>query len=754
MHTPSILRGTVASTLLLSLVIGQSTDSSPLASAAASSTVDPDGERATGILRGGVGVGRGSGIRHEAGTIVGFGSNYKARFDREGFEYTPALGSSAPRNQSLRLKLDAVVRDGSVLLESAATVDDAREHGGTVRYEHGAGIVERYDVRADGVKQSFVFASRPAGNGDLVVRMHVQTPLMARDGEDLETLVYRSAGYGGVALGGVVGIDALGRRAAGTMNLAGEVLELVLPAAFVDAANYPLVLDPLFTTFFSTTPGSSLVEFDPDAAFDETNDTYLLVWERVYSATDTDVMYRRMSRTGVLGPLSAVSTALTQEINPSVGNLNARDTFVIAWQQAVGSFWDISALSVLADGSGAGATLTFGGGGNQGGPSVGGDSTIGSDDVLVAYHDDNSSDVKVQLLDHILSTNAMQAVGQLSLGGGQFRNVSICKDGGPARRYLIAYQRNIPAAGVEFNVIDQQLNRLSITGIVGDARHPAVAGNGVDFILVHESPEVGNPNLMDIRGADIIAPASPASPPSTRSGTNRPINVDVNDQQRLPSVTMLGDEFVVAWNDDSGLPGYDFAAISVEPVTAQTTSSLQFFNVPGSIDNSSAIVAEQTACPVRAIGLFARDENGTTNVHGAFWRTAAAGTLTNYGTACAGSAGLPVHTASGDPNLDGTVTYQISNTPPITIAALFFGVTHQNVPLAAVGAPGCFSLLNLLSWNTVPVAGGSASSSLSIPCDTALVGFQVFAQWGFLDASVNALGLAFSDGIELEIGTF
>ncbi|MFK7738831.1 MAG: hypothetical protein AB8H80_00810 [Planctomycetota bacterium] len=746
-----LAHATVAATIALSSTVAQAP--APLSGLATPSPA-PSASQASERFHGSFSQGRGTGVQREGGAIYGLGSAYKARFDRSGMEFTPALGANAPHNLPLHVSLHTITRGSTPLYEDTTQVAP-QERQGVVRYDRGNGIVERYEVREDGVKQSFVFDSRPAGSGDLTVRLAVTSELFCdsldASADHSQHLNFTSGSFGGVSVRDTVGIDALGNRCAGSMRLIGSTLELSLPAAFVDSASYPLVLDPLFGPSFPVF-GVTQVDRNPDASFDVTSDSFLLVWTRIYSATDTDVMYCPMDRNGNLGNLGAVTFALTQEINPSVANINERDAFVIAWQQGIGTSFDIAVASILSSNLDQGPTLTFGGNGNQGQPTIGGDSNLLADDFIVAFHDDTNQNIGIRKVDHNLFTNGLQVVGSLSLGNGQFRSTAINKDGGAARHYLVASQRNTAPAGVEFYLIDFDLNILSTAGFLANATHPAVAGNGVDFLLVNEIPEIGNPNLLDIVGADIIVPPSPSMPPQSRSGFNRPINVDVNDQQRLPSVTMLDGEFVVTWNDESGVPGYDFVGRSVAVATAMPTSPLVVRFVPGSIDEPSAVVGEQAACSTKAICLFAQDGNNTTNVHGAFWRLAGAGTLTSYGGGCTGSVGLPLHAATGTAAIDEDITYTLNNVPSVTIAVLFLGFVQTNASLAPLGAPGCFGLLSPATSITRAINSGSTDATLSLPCDTALLGLDIYAQWAVIDGGANALNLIFSNGIAANIG--
>src|SRR5690606_38484761 len=180
--------------------------------------------------------------------VRGIGPDYRATFDREGIRFVPALGRRAPRTVHLRFVPQAVGRRDGSMQTIAAAAPEIRGHD--VVYRRGA-VTERYELVPRGIEQSFTFSALPEGRGDLVVRGLLTTELpLAEATPDL--LRFELPDVGGVIVRDVVGIDANGRRAIGHLRLgdapaaAGDMhrVELVLPAAFVDAAALPLVLDP------------------------------------------------------------------------------------------------------------------------------------------------------------------------------------------------------------------------------------------------------------------------------------------------------------------------------------------------------------------------------------------------------------------------------------------------------------------------------------------------------------------------------
>jgi hypothetical protein len=202
----------------------------------------------------------------DAGRLFGTGPHYDVRFLPAEVQFTPVLGKAAPRDLPLGYRLQAIGRGHAEILVPSAM---PQEDGGTVRYRHGP-VDSTYELRHDGVKQSFVFSALPAGDGDLIVRAEIASELqpgaIGADG-----VLFELPGIGGVHVGAVVGIDATGKEVLGTMRWRGGALEFVLPDAFVDAAALPLTLDPLLGPVTTLDAGND--DLVPDVAYDAGTDT-------------------------------------------------------------------------------------------------------------------------------------------------------------------------------------------------------------------------------------------------------------------------------------------------------------------------------------------------------------------------------------------------------------------------------------------------------------------------------------------------
>ena len=264
------------------------------------------------------------------GRIEAYGRAFKARFEPGRVEYLPALGATAQRDHPLSFALERVTRGGS-LVHEAEPVRPSRA-GDLVVYARGAELEERYSVSAEGVHQTFLFASLPAGSGDLVVRGIVVTDLAPRPTPG-GGLFFGDPELGGVRVGAVFGIDAEGRTAAGSLGVAGGALELVLPAAFVDTATFPVLLDPLLGTQ-TTLDDTSAIDSSPEIA--KGDQGYLVVWERSFSLTHQEVYGQRVdgfgNLEGGLVPISTGNGTLSRE--PAAGGVASESNYLVAFTYA------------------------------------------------------------------------------------------------------------------------------------------------------------------------------------------------------------------------------------------------------------------------------------------------------------------------------------------------------------------------------------------------------------------------------------
>ncbi|MEL6713991.1 MAG: hypothetical protein AAFP86_09465, partial [Planctomycetota bacterium] len=249
------------------------------------------------------------------------GATYKASFGAEGFTYRPFLGSDVPRSYPLELDLGSVTLDGAPL-----------ELGGRERSRAGRAVTldrgtarEVYHLSEESVEQTFVFDALP-GRGELVLELDVETDLAPRP--DGPGFAFECA-HGAVNYGGATAVDARGRTLALAQRLDGDVLRIVVPAAFVRSAALPLVVDPILSTFSVTNDVRRQTQVDVAYSGNATN--YQIVYAEADSGVDFDVLSVFYSASlDVLFPPESIDISATPWTSPSNAYSFNEDAFLCA----------------------------------------------------------------------------------------------------------------------------------------------------------------------------------------------------------------------------------------------------------------------------------------------------------------------------------------------------------------------------------------------------------------------------------------
>ncbi|MBL8755048.1 MAG: hypothetical protein JNK15_17220 [Planctomycetes bacterium] len=304
------------------------------------------------------------------------GERWKASFTADGFTFIPFLGSDAPGNHPLQLRLDAITTAGAALplvRSGSPTLGDAE-----VRLERGC-ATEVYLLSPAHVEQRFVFTT-PIGHGALQVHLRVETGLECTpDGVG----GFRFANErGGVHYGRALAFDARGAEIDVASHCADGELVLTVPADFVAAAHFPLTIDPVVSTF-GALPAQVAPLLLPDVAFlGSWGGWYGTVVEEVWSATDHDVVVVARDTDGNLGDSDYVDFTSTSWTRPKIASHRTASQFLCVAQRtgpanfgigarlvnfsALGGFPTLSSLAQIPV-----TTTIF-----EASPDVGGDASI------------------------------------------------------------------------------------------------------------------------------------------------------------------------------------------------------------------------------------------------------------------------------------------------------------------------------------------------------------------------------------------
>ena len=368
------------------------------------------------------------------------GADYKSLFDQDGMHFIPALGSGAPTNQEFSLRATEISRGGRPWQLQPGV---PKRVGEMVVYHH-RDSAERFGIRPDGIEHSYVLDRLPQGEGDLVIRHRIETPLTASNRGANRGVRFELEGIGGVEVGGVTGIDANGERFTGSVSYAHGVLEYRLPADRVAGAELPLTVDPFLTVFnieiFANDDGQC------DVAYDATDDNYGICWQRVFSGADTEIRAGVWDQTGTpVVSFLAVTSNSVNDTQPRIANVNATNAFVVTWTELTSQVlpldYNVKARGFNAAGSLGGVAITVAGGtGLQSAPDIAGDSTQIDDEAIVVYLDGNNSgdvwarQVNVNNAGDVINIGLAVNISNASSAFSDLQP-AISESGGPVNRY-------------------------------------------------------------------------------------------------------------------------------------------------------------------------------------------------------------------------------------------------------------------------------------------------------------------------------
>jgi hypothetical protein len=387
------------------------------------------------------------------GALWACGDSYKASFDAQGFTYVPFFGSRAPRNFPVGVRLESVHVGGQLLAflgAGARTRSDDR-----VVIERGS-LTELYDLDPRGVKQEFVFDSLPAG-GDVRVRLAIDTELQPRTSDEG---VEFANDLGFVRYGKATVLDAAGRSQLMDTSWVDGAIELIVPAAFLAEARFPVTIDPVFVTF--TVDATVEDDNSPDVAFENTTFLFAICWERIFSATDHDVWIEEYDILGgaIAGTRNTIDFTSVNWQHPRIASNVLSSQFLVVAQAgaASGGARVIRGRTMESESPFAlGSQFDISGGesGDKLDPDVGGDPVLTGPTyycvVWTRVLNPTDADVHARL---VLSNSTLLGGGTFPIdntGGTWDINATVSKSDGPvpfsAQDWNIAWERELPGAG-------------------------------------------------------------------------------------------------------------------------------------------------------------------------------------------------------------------------------------------------------------------------------------------------------------------
>jgi len=164
----------------------------------------------------------------------------------------------------------------------------------SLEYRHGEGIVERYLVQSRGVEQQFVLPG-PYAAGDVLLTGSVATDLAPDKTSSFEGIAFRRGEDTVLFYGAAKAVDAAGRTALLEERWSDGELTIVVPASFLAAARFPVLVDPYIGGRLTVDSATDLAQNPAVASTGNTLFKALAVWS-------TDATSPQSIRGRIIGP--------------------------------------------------------------------------------------------------------------------------------------------------------------------------------------------------------------------------------------------------------------------------------------------------------------------------------------------------------------------------------------------------------------------------------------------------------------------
>ena len=711
------------------------------------------------------------------------GSNYKASF-HDGYAFYPVLGPSYPENLPLAWR-NTQVRVGSQQLVAAGEVAKAASSAWRYEYRYAA-VTEAYDVREDGVEQTFVIAQRPAGEGDLVVTGRIETKLQAESVQGLHGAITFRDGLGNpiVSYGAAFAIDANGTKIPMTSSYVGGELSLTLAAASLANAAFPLTVDPLTTSVLIAT-GATLQE--PEIGRDDSANQLCFAYSRVSAGTDYDNFVRITANdyTGSTTIYSDITASWSTRNNQVAYVGGTADKWIVVFQR---DFATVSAFRFIVNPSGGLATISTvyfpspPAGATQRNPDVGGLYSLASSgsDALVVFQQDitatNANTANTEVFGRIIDLGAAVPVI-----GAQFLVSNVAVGTTFDREYpsvnqvrlstsqswLVSWQNyNNTISGDDWDI---DISRITAAGAVAGvsflaqasstdhAVTPRVEGQNGRYMATYAVTNNSGTKYSGTSGTALecqrfdwaensatpvkktIRTLAPAG--GFLSYTTGNIAYDTNTDSHW-AITYTRRNVLIGSTTSVIVErcGYSGGTVEAATVYAGSASGSGFApSVTFDDDNNEFKIAIATS-----------DASNTLYARSLRYDPTALNVI--YGTGCGGTIGANRAPNAGDEFWAAT----LSAARPSTAGALLISGAVGSIALDPIGMTGCVANVDLglnyaTSVNVVTSASGAASVGIPLIDYPAPALGNVFFQWVYFNPGANSANLSASRGMRVQV---
>ncbi len=647
----------------------------------------------------------------EDGVVWSLGQNWKMRFDGDGATYFPKLGPRAPGNRPVAFRL-AGAAPGTVTLD-----------GDRVTIDRGD-VIETYDLSPLGVEQSFVLARR-APAGDITIRLEVTTDLDVEDVAD--GLLFRAPGFADVHYGDAVIVDAAGDQVAAPSRRRDGGIEITVPAAFAEHATWPIVVDPVITTF--NVDQDSEDARDPDVAWCADAGVFLVVFEKTFSGDDVDLIARRFDAAGALLEEGAIETSNDKTTEPACAGRELE--FLVVWENSTLLNDSIKARRRAANGTSLGVIFTVTNALEPfpADPDVGAAQKPGVQfPYLVTYAAGAVAQVHMKTCSSSAVGNAHSTSGAFDIALSAAVSQT-CPSGGT---YMVVWAERLPISLANFRVQGIVLNEngapqgvsIPISTTSTGLGSPDVAGDGTDFLVVwHEDAANAGKNIFG-RRYQVAGSLTALTPELNLSGLE-PGVVAALDQVG-PAVAYDGCRFTYVYHETA--PGLDNFDLRAATLFVSTTTSF----VEGHVAVATQAVPEldgriafsdHVGGPGPHAILWTELNAAAAEIEAALYSNLGPGGYQTVQTGCGGAAEPKIVTKTKHPIVGGSFDLLADVAPTATGALLAIGLPAV-LPLCPTQG-GCALGVTPTVLVAVP---GDVVIPAAIPCLGLLVGATIGLQ--------------------------